>query len=42
MTRTFIQTREFSLRWDDLGFTDEDLRKLELDIMQHPDKYPCR
>lgn len=40
MTRTFIQTREFSRRWDELGFDDDDLRKLELDIMNNPDKYP--
>ena len=40
MTRTFIQTREFSRRWDELGFDDDDLKKLELDIMNNPDKYP--
>ena len=40
MTRTFIQTHEFSRRWDELGFDDDDLRKLELDIMNNPDKYP--
>ena len=40
MTRTFIQTVEFSRRWDDLGFDDEDLRKLEFDIMKNPEKYP--
>ena len=40
MTRTFIQTAEFSRNWDRLGFDDEDLRILELDIMKHPDKYP--
>ena len=40
MTRTFIQTVEFSRRWDDLGLDDEDLRKLEFDIMKNPEKYP--
>ncbi len=30
MTRTFIQTNEFSKNWDILGFDDEDLRLLEL------------
>ncbi len=40
MTRTFIQTREFSRNWDDLGFDDEDLRLLEIDIMNNHDKYP--
>ena len=39
MTRTFIQTKEFSRNWDDLGFDEEDLRVLELDIMKNPDKY---
>ena len=40
MIRTFIQTGEFSRNWDRLGFDDEDLRQLELDIMNNPDKYP--
>jgi hypothetical protein len=40
MTRTFIQTREFSSNWDELGFGDEDLRMLENEIMNHPEKYP--
>ena len=40
MTRTFIQTKEFSRRWDELGLGDEELRKLELDIMTNPDIYP--
>ena len=40
ITRTFIQTREFSRRWDDLGFDDEDLRLLEIEIMKNPDRYP--
>ena len=40
MTRTFIQTKEFSRNWDNLGFNDEDLRLLEIDIMKNPDKYP--
>ncbi|MBO4899024.1 MAG: type II toxin-antitoxin system RelE/ParE family toxin [Lachnospiraceae bacterium] len=40
MTRTFIQTHEFSRNWDNLGFDDEDLRLLELDIMKHPERYP--
>ena len=34
MTRTFIQTNEFSKNWDILGFDDEDLRLLELSIMK--------
>ena len=40
MTRTFIQTNEFSKNWDILGFDDEDLRILVLSILEHPEKYP--
>ena len=40
MKRTFIQTLEFSRRWEELGFTDDDLRKLEFEIMGDPDKFP--
>ncbi len=40
MTRTFIQTAEFSRNWDRLGFDNEDLRILELNIMEYPDRYP--
>ena len=40
MTRTFIQTQEFSNNWDRLGFDDDDLRKLEYEIMTKPEKYP--
>ena len=36
MTRTFIQTNEFSRNWDDLGFNDDDLRRLEWEILQNP------
>ena len=35
MVRTFIQTREFSRNWDKLGFKDEDLRKLELELLEY-------
>ncbi len=40
MTRTFIQTEEFSKRWDRLGFDDDDLRKLELELLYDPEAYP--
>ena len=40
MTRTLIQTNEFSKNWDSLGFDDEDLRLLELSILEDPEKYP--
>ena len=36
MTRTFIQTHEFSRRWDSLGLMDDDLRRLELMILEDP------
>jgi hypothetical protein len=40
MKRTFIQTKEFSKQWDRLGYGDEALRQLELDILRDPAKYP--
>ena len=36
MTRTFIQTKEFARNWEELGYNDEDLRKLELEILKNP------
>ena len=36
MTRTFIQTNEFSRNWDDLGLNDDYLRRLEWEILQNP------
>lgn len=36
MRRTFIQTTEFSKNWERLGFTDDDLRFLELEILKNP------
>lgn len=36
MTRTFIETNEFIRKWEQLGFTDEDLRKLENNILENP------
>ncbi len=40
MTRTFIETNTFTEKWIELGLSDDDLRLLESDIMQHPNKYP--
>ena len=40
MERTIVQTTEFSKRWDALGLNDDDLRRLELDILRDPSKYP--
>lgn len=36
MTRTFIQTSEFTKNWERLGFADDDLRRLELEILKNP------
>ena len=40
MLRTFVQTREFSKCWDRLGFTDNELRALELEILKAPKAWP--
>lgn len=36
MTRTFIQTTEFVQNWERLGLFDQDLRRLELEILKNP------
>lgn len=36
MTRTFIQTNEFVKNWERLGLNDNDLRRLELEILKNP------
>lgn len=40
MTRTFIQTDEFYNNWQELGFTEDDLIRLEIEIMRDPKKAP--
>lgn len=40
MQRTFIQTSEFSKQWDNMGFTDAELRHLESELMEQPDRFP--
>lgn len=40
MTRTFIQTDEFIKNWERLGLTDDDLQRLELEIMKNPQVGP--
>lgn len=40
IARTFIQTTEFSKQWKNLGFCEEDLRQLELILLQRPDIGP--
>lgn len=36
MTRTFIQTTEFTQNWERLGRIDQDLRRLEMEILKNP------
>lgn len=36
MTRTFIQTNEFAKNWERLRLTDDDMRRLELEILKNP------
>lgn len=38
--RTFIQTSEFTKQWAALGFDDNDLRQLELVLLQNPKTGP--
>ncbi len=37
MKRTFIQTKEFSRRWDSLGLSDKDLQRLEEELLKNPE-----
>lgn len=37
ITRTFIETTEFTRAWKELGLNDDDLRSLESMIMQNPE-----
>ncbi|MDD2960191.1 MAG: type II toxin-antitoxin system RelE/ParE family toxin [Lachnospiraceae bacterium] len=36
MTRTFIQSDEFAKNWGNLGLNDDDLRRLELELLENP------
>lgn len=36
MIRTFIQTDEFVKNWKRLGLNDDDMRRLELEILKNP------
>ena len=40
MQRTFVQTAEFTKQWSALGFDDDDLRQLELVLLQNPKSGP--
>ena len=37
MTRTFIMTSEFDISWAKLGLDDKDLKKLQTELLLHPD-----
>lgn len=36
MKRTFIETKYFTNKWKDLGFTDDDLRRLQEALLEDP------
>ena len=36
MKRTFIETKYFTRKWYSLGFTDDDLRQLQLLLLEEP------
>ena len=40
MIRTFVQTFEFQKKWKELGLDDDDLRRLELIILDDPKAAP--
>ena len=40
MTKTFIQTHTFEKQWDGLELSDEDLCRLEYEIMTNPEGGP--
>ena len=37
MQRTFVMLPEFDRRWKDMGLNDDDLRRLENQILQDPE-----
>ena len=36
MTRSFIELPIFRSRWEDLGLTDSDLRRLQIELLSDP------
>ena len=40
MIYEFVQSKQFTKTWDELGLLDEDLRVLEIEIMKDPKEYP--
>ncbi|MCL2055177.1 MAG: type II toxin-antitoxin system RelE/ParE family toxin [Oscillospiraceae bacterium] len=37
MTKEFIITKTFDRKWHDLGLTDDDLQKLQEELLQNPE-----
>jgi len=38
MVRTFVYTSKFNRKWENLGLNDDDLRLLEIYLLENPDK----
>ena len=38
MTRTFVMLPEFDKQWANLGLTDKDLNRLQLELLENPQK----
>lgn len=38
MTRKFVITSIFESQWKKIGLTDDDLRRLQLEILQNPEQ----
>ena len=36
MTKTFIETKHFTNKWNSLGFSDDDLRQLQQTLLDDP------
>jgi hypothetical protein len=37
MTRTFIEVPTFTKRWKELGFSDEELRRFQIELLKNPE-----
>lgn len=40
MKKTFFETRHFTRKWSELGFSDEDLRQLQNSLIENPKAGP--
>ena len=38
LTRTFVMLPEFDKQWANLGLTDKDLNRLQLELLENPQK----